>query len=121
MALALSPADVSFGGMSARVSNMVLGVWLVLSAYLWRHSAPMLVNAVLVGSLVVAFAILAAQGLTWARHLNTAVAIWLFVSALFLPRLSTASVVNHLIVALAILLFSLMPTVRARRLRISGH
>lgn len=99
---------------AARGINIALGIWLFISAFLWRHSQGQFTNTWVVGALCVLFALLA----IWApvvRYLNTILAIWLFVSAWAIPAVSVATVWNNAIVAIAILVVSLLPEVPATR------
>src|SRR5262245_35529310 len=90
----------------ARYLNILLGAWLFLSAFLWRHSDPQFTNTWLMGVLCVAFA-LTALAVPAARYLNTALAIWLFISAFALPRINNGTVWNNALSAIAIFLVSL--------------
>ncbi|WP_437964890.1 hypothetical protein WMF04_35200 [Sorangium sp. So ce260] len=102
---------------AVRGINIALGVWLFISAFLWRHSQGQFTNTWVVGALCALFAVLA----IWApraRYLNAILAIWLFVSAWSITALSAATVWNNALVAIAILIVSLVPTevaVRASR------
>lgn len=92
-----------------RAINIVLGVWLFISAFIWPHSAGQLTNTWIVGALCAAFAVIA----LWVheiRYLNTALAVWLFISAWALPRLSIGTLWNNVLVAIAIFVVSLMPS-----------
>ncbi|MGC4117917.1 MAG: SPW repeat protein [Myxococcales bacterium] len=95
--------------MPARVANIVVGVWLFVSAFLWKHAPQQMTNTWILGLLCVAFALIA-MAVPEARYLNTALSIWLFVSAFVLPRVSTGTVWNNVICAIAIFLLSLTPT-----------
>jgi hypothetical protein len=91
---------------TARLTNVVLGAWLFVSAFLWAHSPEQQTNTWVVGALCVAFA-LAAVALPWARHLNTLLAIWLFVSTWAMPADRLGTLWNNALVAIAIFLVSL--------------
>lgn len=93
---------------SARVINIVLGIWLFVSAFLWPHSYAQMNNTWIVGVLCVAFALVAMR-VPEARYLNTLLAVWLFISVWALPRLSIATQWNNALVAIAILAVSLAP------------
>lgn len=95
--------------MYARAVNVVLGVWLFISAFVWRHSPQQLTNTWILGVLCVAFALIAIA-VPEARYLNTALAVWLFISAFVLPRVSLGTVWNNALVAVAIFYVSLVPT-----------
>ncbi len=103
---------------TARYWNIALGVWLFISAFIWRHSSAQFTNAWIVGLLVTAFAV-AALAYPRARYANTVLAVWLFISAWVLPIFSVATVWNHVLVAIAVFAFSLVgsePTLPARQI-----
>lgn len=91
-----------------RSINVILGVWLFFSAVLWPHSNIQQINAWVTGVLCVVFAALALR-FPKARYLNTALAVWLFVSAWALDTSDVTIVWNNVLVALAILVVSLLP------------
>lgn len=95
----------------ARYVNIVLGVWLVISAFIWPHAMAQQTNAWVVGILAVAFALLAA-GREQLRYLNTALAMWLFASIWVLPSIRDATLWNSGIVAAGLFVFSLIPNLR---------
>jgi hypothetical protein len=96
-------------GMSPRLVNAVLGAWMFISAFLWPHTRAQMFNAWISGVLCVVFAIagIAAPG---ARHLNTALAIWLFVSTWTMASLNIATIWNNVLCAIAIFVVSLVPS-----------
>jgi hypothetical protein len=96
-------------GMSPRLINAVVGVWLFLSAFLWPHTRAQMFNTWISGVLCVVFAVagIAAPG---ARHLNTALAIWIFVSSWTIPSSSAATLWNNVLCAIAIFVVSLIPS-----------
>ncbi len=93
---------------SPRVANIVLGVWLFISAFIWVHSPEEYTNTWLMGALCVIFAIIA-FAVPWFRYLNTLLAVWLFISAFALPHVHSGTVWNNALVAIAIFLVSLVP------------
>jgi hypothetical protein len=100
----------------ARVGNLVLGGWLLVSAFAWPHAPAQRVNAAIVGLLVFASA-LAAVTSAQMRHANTALGAWLFVSTLALPGPATGTEWNNVVVAAAIFCLSLIgPPRRERRI-----
>ncbi|KYG06598.1 hypothetical protein BE21_03130 [Sorangium cellulosum] len=93
---------------AVRGINVALGIWLFISAFLWRHSQGQFTNAWVVGALCVLFALLA----IWApraRYVSALLAVWLFVSAWSIPALSAWTVWNSALVAIGILIASLVP------------
>ncbi|WP_437586538.1 SPW repeat domain-containing protein [Sorangium sp. So ce1000] len=89
--------------------NIALGIWLFISAFLWRHGRGEFTNTWVVGALCVLFALIA----LWApraRYATAILAVWLFVSAWTIPVLLMATVWNNALVAVAILVVSLLAT-----------
>src|SRR5262245_26482449 len=96
-------------GTKTRYLNIILGIWLFISAFLWPHSGPQFTNTWLMGLLCIVFSF-ASMMAPAARYLNVALAIWLFISAFALPRVSTVTVWNNSLVGIAILVLSLVST-----------
>lgn len=95
---------------TGRILNIFVGIWLVISAWLWPHTHAQQLNAWVVGGLMIVFAIAAAErGVL--RYLNTALAAWLFASIWVLPTSSMSTVWNLGLVATFALVFSLFPNV----------
>jgi hypothetical protein len=106
-----------------RYMNVILGVWLVLSAFMWPHTMSHQTNAWVVGILAIAFAVIATRR-DEARYLNTALSVWLFASIWFLPSIDIATLYNAGIVAVAMFIFSLIPNTRSMTegpMRRTGH
>jgi hypothetical protein len=96
-------------GAAPRIINVVLGVWLFISAFVWPHTQAQMTNTWILGVLCVIFA-LVAMAVPWVRFLNTLLAIWLFISAWALPSTSAGTVWNNVLVAIAIFVVSLIPS-----------
>ncbi len=92
----------------ARWVNLVLGVWLFISAFVWEHTAAERTNTWILGVLCVIFAIIAMSAPA-ARWLNTALSIWLFISVWALPHDNIATMWNNALVAIAVFIVSLIP------------
>jgi hypothetical protein len=95
--------------MTTRRLNIVLGVWLGLSAFLWPHSNAQFWNAAIAGALVTLFAMLANDVLPLARYGNTAAGSWLLLSSFGLPTADPDTAWTHLIVGATVVLVSLRP------------
>lgn len=92
-----------------RALNVILGIWLFISAFAWPHSQAQMTNTWILGVLAVIFALVATRA-PQVRYLNTLLAIWLFISAFALPRVSVGTVWNNVIVAILLFVFSLVPS-----------
>jgi hypothetical protein len=91
-----------------RYVNAVAGVWLFLSAFLWKHQSLQGTNAWIVGAAMFVVALTAISN-PRVRFANTLLAIWLFVSAVFLGAYSYTSF-NNVVVAILVFVFSLVPS-----------
>jgi hypothetical protein len=85
---------------TARVVNIVLGIWLFISAFIWPHSYSQMTNTWVVGVLCVAFAVISMR-VPEARYLNAILAVWLFISVWALPTISAGTRWNNALVAIA--------------------
>jgi hypothetical protein len=101
--------------MVSRGIDVALGLWLVVSAFLWPHGLPQFLNATVIGAAIAIDAGMALAGHERARFTNRALAVWLFVSNLFLPGTTLATAWNHSVLAVVLFLLSMVPTVHAGR------
>ena len=85
---------------NARLINVLLGVWLFISAFLWPHTYEQMTNTWILGVLCVVFALIAMR-VPQARYLNTALAVWLFISAFALPGATRGPRCNNILGASA--------------------
>ena len=93
---------------TGRIVNIVLGIWLFVSAFLWPHSYAQMTNTWILGVLCVAFALIAMR-VPEARYLNAVLAVWLFVSVWALPFISSGTRWSNALTAIAIFFVSLAP------------
>lgn len=89
--------------------NIALGIWLIISAYLWPHTQGQFDNTWIVGVLSVLFGVLSMWA-SQARYLNVILAVWLFISAWAIPSGYTGTVWNNVLVSIAMLIASLLPS-----------
>jgi O-antigen ligase len=99
--------------MPARVLNMLLGIWLFISAFVWPHTRAQRTNTCILGILCVVIAAIALS-VDQFRYLNTALAVWLFISAFVLIGRESGTVWNNALVAIAVFIISLVPSDRLR-------
>jgi hypothetical protein len=95
--------------MSARTVNVILGIWLFLSAFLWSHTAGQLTNTWICGALCTGIALIS-MPMPNARYLNTGLSLWLFVSAFAIAADNVGTVWNNSLVAVAVFIASLVET-----------
>jgi hypothetical protein len=98
---------------SPRWINVLVGLWLIVSAFAWPHTTLQLVHALLVGASCAAIACLATKS-PQARYLNVALGLWLYASGWFLPVATAATLNNHAIMSAVMVLIALVPSRRER-------
>lgn len=81
--------------------NLVLGVWLIISAFIWPHSAAAQVNTWVLGIIIAAIAVIA-YGVPQLRWLNALAAVWLFFSTFAIRHDTVGTVWNNVIVAIIV-------------------
>lgn len=94
-----------------RLFNMVMGLWLVLSAFLWQHPGQQFTNTWLVGAGTTLVAA-AATRLPAARYVNVCLAVWLIIGTWLLPGRSEMTSLHNSLVAVLIGVAALLPTPR---------
>lgn len=85
--------------MLARVFNLLLGQWLIISAFVWPHEHPQLENTIVVGVLCSAIAFFAVIHPP-VRRWNMLLAVWLIASTWAMPH-HPGTIANNIVVALA--------------------
>ncbi len=94
------------------LSIIVAGAWLLVSAFLWRHTTGQAIDAAAVGIgsiLLGGLALRHTPNGRWARYLVVPLGLWLFVSAWLFPGGRALTVVNHLTVASWLLGVAMLP------------
>ena len=94
--------------MPARTLNLILGLWLFVSAFVWPRTGATFANAWIVGLLAAVFAVIGMSN-GRVRFANTALSAWLLVSVAVLPHRSSFGRWNDLAVAVLMLGLSLVP------------
>ena len=105
-----APAQAIRGSqpMDPLLFNAVLGAWLFLSAFLWPHSEPSFLNTWVVGALLTVSGALAVR-VPKARAFCGALALWLVVSAFFIPKLTEVTFWHNAAIGLAALILTFKP------------
>jgi hypothetical protein len=100
--------------LQARYGNVVLGVWLFISAFLWRHGQAQFTNTWIMGIIVTAVALISMSVPNF-RYLNTIAGAWLVISGFALHRVTAGTTWNNVIVGILVFVVSLVPSIAARR------
>lgn len=93
------------GRTAAIIAQILMGAWLVVSAFWWPHSAEQFVIA-LMGGLLCGFFAVGAIGRPRRGSGSYLVAVLLLAGSVFLPALKNLTLINHVILALAIVVCS---------------
>lgn len=93
---------------SPRWLNIIVGIWVALSAFFWPHSPQEFKNTLIVGALSAAFAALALKVQAF-RIVNVLLALWLFVTTWAFPVASRGTLWNNVIAAIVMLAIALIP------------
>ena len=92
-----------------RHANIILGLWLFFSAFLWPHDHPQFINTLIAGLVTVILSVLA-FGVPTLRFASAFTGVWLVVSWFVLGRGRTGTGLNNVIVGLAVMSISLLPS-----------
>jgi hypothetical protein len=98
--------------MWARVANVILGLWLVVSTLVFRDTKYQAINDMVSGILVIAFAMTSALSWKSARLFNMILGGWLMVNAIFVHHVSVAAAWNQGLVGYLVLAFAVVPRTR---------
>jgi hypothetical protein len=101
--------DRNLEGAWPRWINLLLGIWLFISAFAWPHLMAQQTNTWIIGVLMVIVSILAMFA-PQARFINTVLAIWLFVSTLAMPHENPVTLWNNCLLAIVVFALSLVPS-----------
>ncbi|MBS2033154.1 MAG: hypothetical protein JST54_35100 [Deltaproteobacteria bacterium] len=95
--------------MATRINGVIVGLWIFISAFLWRHTPEEFALTWVCGTLA---ALLAAAAIfqPLVRHLNTVVALVLFVGTMVFRIESEATFWSNLVSAVALAFISQMPS-----------
>jgi hypothetical protein len=88
-------------------ASSVLGLWLIVTAFLWPHSSGMTINTVLMGIIVIVSSLLSLR-LPVLRYVTGAAGVWVAASLFAWPDYSPPTVWNNVLVGAAIALASLL-------------
>jgi hypothetical protein len=72
--------------MTARIFNVLLGVWMLFSVLTFTRNGPQTANVVISGLLCVALALLSIAA-DPARYMNAALGVWVFLSSFWLQEM----------------------------------
>jgi hypothetical protein len=92
---------------SPRLLEILVSVWLIISAFAWPHTVAQMTNTWIVGVIGSVVALVALFADMRLRYINAALAVWLFISVWALPGAQPATIWNNVIVAFVLFLSSL--------------
>ena len=89
--------------------NIIAGVWLFISAFIWPHTEAAQTNTWIVAVLIMIAAIWALFAPS-VRFINTILAIYLFISTFGIFHNNPGTVWNNVIVSIVVFIVSLIPS-----------
>jgi hypothetical protein len=89
--------------------TLVIGIWLIISAFAWPHALTEQTNAWIVGMLI-ALAAVVSMFAPSVRYIATLLSIWLFFSAIAFTSPDGGTPWHDVIAAIVVFLVSLIPT-----------
>jgi hypothetical protein len=104
----------------ARYGNVVLGIWLFISAFIWHHSQAQFTNTWIMGIVVAVVAVLSLSVPAF-RYVNTLAGAWLIISGFALPRATYGTTWNNVLVGIVVLALSLVPSLADRTIGQRRH
>ncbi|HVW25682.1 MAG TPA: SPW repeat protein [Polyangiaceae bacterium] len=96
-------------GVAPRYLNMLLSIWLFISAFAWHHTPGLRTNTWIVAVFMFIVS-LVSMGQPKARFWNTAAAVYLFISSFSFHSMDPGTVWNNVLVAIAVFVLSLVPS-----------
>jgi len=92
-----------------RYVNALVGLWLFVSTFLWRHTPSAQTNTWLIGLMMTAAALWAVSTPA-IRWFNTALAVWLGLSTFAITDVTPLTYYNNFVVAIVAFVLSLIPS-----------
>jgi hypothetical protein len=92
---------------SPRLLEILVCIWLIISAFAWPHTVAHMTNTWIIGVIGSVVALVALFADARLRYINTALAVWLFISVWALPGARPGTIWNNVIVAVVLFLSSL--------------
>ena len=87
--------------MGAQVTTGLAGLWLVASAFLWRHEQFQHQNSIICGLLAIALAVAGCR-FRETVFLGSVLAMWLYLSSILSPTLHAATIWSNTLAGIAI-------------------
>jgi ABC-type transport system involved in multi-copper enzyme maturation permease subunit len=86
--------------------NLILGVWLIISAFVWPHLAQAQINTWVLGVIIAGVA-LVSFAVPMFRWVNALAAVWLFFSTFAVRHETVGTVWNNVIVAIVVFIVAI--------------
>ncbi len=87
--------------------NLILGVWLFISAFVWPHTTAAMTNTWILGVII---AVISAISLSvpQVRWLDALAAVWLFISTFAISHQNVGTVWNYVVIAVVVFILCLV-------------
>jgi hypothetical protein len=90
-----------------RLVTVALGLWVLISSFMWRHASANFINMWVTGLVIVLSALLAIRAPRF-RFVSAAAGVWLIGSLFAWPHYSSPAVWNNILVGAAVALTSII-------------
>lgn len=102
------PPQVTQRSLLARGATAAVGIWLVLSAFVWPHTSATFANTWIVGLGVFLTSVWTFRD-PFARWVTVALGVWLFGFTIIAVHMSPAAIWNNALVACAVIALGVTP------------
>lgn len=84
------------------IINLVLGIWLILSPFLFSYSSTAMTDSIILGTIIAILAVIRLSAQTWASWFNGIAGLWLIIAPFIIGSTESAVLWNQIIVGLAV-------------------
>jgi len=105
------------------ITNLVLGIWLILSPFLFSYSSSAMTDSIILGAIIAILAIirLSAPAQTWACWLSGIAGLWLIIAPFIIGPIESTVLWNQIIVGLALAVFGFWSSTMTMPMRVTHH
>ncbi|HSW77483.1 MAG TPA: SPW repeat protein [Candidatus Chromulinivoraceae bacterium] len=106
-----------------RITNLVLGIWLILSPFLFSYTSTAMTNSIILGAIIAILAVirLSTPSQTWASWLNGIAGLWLIIAPFIIGSTESAVLWNQIIVGLAVAVLGFWSGTMTMPVRMTHH
>lgn len=105
------------------IINLVLGIWLILSPFLFSYSSTAMTDSIILGTIIAILAVirLSAPAQTWASWFNGIAGLWLIIAPFIIGSTESAVLWNQITVGLAVAALGFWSSTMTMPMRMTHH